>query len=176
MGKRKFRLSTRKNYERKKYQNKRKALSSTELVKIPRTICDPTELLVHVPQTIYCDATTSDPKLLYERIQSLKILPEGWVLENLLGSCSMFIMSRVFSYGRMNISVGSNCLWTIHIDDICLCLPNHSLLNFQNCRVESVNAVLQLINSALVTQMQNLLRSASRGKENFLIIQVNYNM
>ena len=121
MGRRKFRLSTRKNYERKKYQTRREMLSepSEFIVKIPHTVCSMAddELLVHVPQTIYFDATTSDPKVLCQRIQTSNVLPKEWILENLLDSRSMFIVSRVFPYGRLNISVGSNCSWEIHIDD-----------------------------------------------------------
>ena len=64
MGKRKFRLSLRKNYERRKYQDR-----LTLVVSLPLGIYfSATEpLVVHIPRTAYLSATITNSNTLYTR-------------------------------------------------------------------------------------------------------------
>ncbi len=39
-------------------------------------------------------------------------------------------VSRLMSYGRVAVTINSNCQWTLTISEIPICLPNGRLLDF----------------------------------------------
>ncbi len=143
-GKRKFHLSTRKNYYRKKCTN-----PSVLIVRIPRTAYDLyvnkdsvevpepplSSLVVSIPRAMYCSISVRDRDHLFERISMLKILPAEWYLAE-----EDHVISKSFSYGRLCISVDSNCHWIISINQYQIDLPNDSF-----CKITSVTTFIQLL-------------------------------
>ena len=113
MGKRKFRLKSVKNYERKRYQRRAAHVHVDEVkVSIPHqvyTCRDHVDDHVHVdelkvsiplhvytcrdrvdklnisiPLHIYTSLPSTDAGILYSRLDKLKVLPEGWVTSSIL--------------------------------------------------------------------------------------------
>ncbi len=146
-GQRKFRLSSRKNYERKKYQ-------SRLIISIPQLFYDnhdkarkpePTlELLVSIPLSIYLDLNVSDPNRLFQMVARLKILPMGWSLEN-DHSNQLIVISKSFSHSKRSITIDSDCKWSIAINETCICLPSGSLLKFCKDKITTITTFLQLL-------------------------------
>ncbi len=135
--KRKFLLTSRRNYERKKWPSKL-------LIKIP--ICyynsvvpadvvvldDVVDVVVpdDEPLTIsisraYCNVHVDDCMQLFNRIESSKLLPKDWSLKI---EHDVAVVSRLMSYGRVDLTINSNCQWTFVINEIPICLPNGWIL------------------------------------------------
>ncbi len=149
-GGRKFRLSTRKNYERKKYSKK---VVSQLMVHIPRTIYDSLgghdsipeidePLIISIPHTVYFDANVANPALLFERIRKLKLMTSSWSFEMELDE---LIISRLCSYGRVIITIDINCNWIIKVNEIRIFLPKVALLNICDTKINSIRVLKKLM-------------------------------
>ncbi len=128
MGRRKFRLAVRKNYERKKALNR--------------------VLVVSVPLASYHDGRVSNLKYLRQRITNLNILPVGWLLQDLVDEESSMTFSKSVFHINMKLSIHCNFEWTICINNEEFPFPCYSLPGFKDKMVSSVTEVLQLLKSA----------------------------
>ena len=95
MGKRRFRLSHRKNYEQKKYDKDKQLIVSVPLSSIsvsgnpstpflspePSSSTDSSSsVTVSIPISHYLNATVTDSKVLLEKILAYNVLPSGWTI------------------------------------------------------------------------------------------------
>lgn len=157
MGKRKFRLAQRKNYERKKYQKCHESVietcsvqslnqsSSTNPSPSPES---PERLSVSIPITSYSNGTVTSSKQLLMRLQSLKVTSNGWSLEGDSIGLGMFSVAKVFSYGTLKFTISSDCQWTAFINEHKISLPNHTLLQFSEEKVNTCDKVEKLLSNA----------------------------
>jgi hypothetical protein len=132
MGKRKFRLSVKKNYERKKYASKNSEAA----------------LIVQIPMAVYhdVDRDVSHLKYLIERIASFKIVPFGWWIE--VHAESLITISKIIvDHGlTMKIIIHGNFEWAIQINNEEF--PNYSFPQFQEKKISNVRKVSQLLTNA----------------------------
>ena len=74
-------------------------------------------LVVTLPKAVCFGATASHSRNLLERIKKSKILPTGWSMEDRIKSQSILTISKSFGYGVVEVTISSNCQWTVKIDD-----------------------------------------------------------
>ena len=166
MGKRKLRFSICKNFERKRYSsqqqfvvsipiehwmNRFSAISpqgsqpssdthangitnSTTTTILPTSIV---KLIVSIPLEFYIDLPISDLKILYERVCKLNVLPIGWCIEDDVQQSAFFI-SKSFSFGAVAISIMLNGIWTVHVSEMPIEIPNQE-------KISTVTILLKLL-------------------------------
>ena len=139
MGKRKFRLAVRKNYERKKYQKQ------SSLVSVPPETIDiqpVSELIVHIPRSVYASATAPNLHTLYLRVTS--ILPKEWTAAYVESSSTLTLTKAYSSAGTLLVvSVTPDYLWSIRIG--MNQLQERYLLKSCPTNLSSIGAVMELV-------------------------------
>ena len=145
MGKRKFRLSIRKNHERKKYEFKKKKKCEIKKKKKSKLVVslplDTIRVLpVHIPIDIYTSAATSDLHTLHTRL--LKSNNGEWTL-------------RYVGEKLMLSKHSQSLIWTIIVDQNMLCTitANENEIDVERfsqklCSVNEVHMLLQYIDES----------------------------
>jgi hypothetical protein len=136
MGKRKLRLSSRKNYERKKYQKR------LLMVHGPHgSMCDAnvTKLVVCLPQSAYLSAPVSSFHLLCERMRkSENILNNGW---NCTG-VSNHVLQKSFSSYNVSIKIMPDFSFVLEVGGYHL---NADCTQFPITYINSIEILLKLL-------------------------------
>ena len=152
MGNRKFRLSTKKNYERKKYQ-KRQISSGTCNSQQPSEVilsCSQdtsAELIVRISRNIFVNAALSSSYTLYTRLTKLWNVSGDWSLSWFL---SNVVLTKSFSYGNLVVTIFPDFSSSIKINEYLLQLSNSGLFGE---RIDSVSYVWKLLSNIDKSQL-----------------------
>ena len=106
-------------------------------------------LVISLPIDAYFKTPASNLECLYERILKTP-LPDGWVSENQLISHSCIVVSKVFSYGRINVLLLNDAAtynWTIEVNQCQIKLPQCRLSNFQENIIASLTSLWSLLDN-----------------------------
>ena len=146
MGKRKFRMSHRKNFERKRYQAAREKALTSRLAgpSIPEQ-SDMLSLVVSFPIDSFLNTSVSDCEVLLKKLWQLKNLPNGWAVEGDSIARAMFSITKSLSYGSVVITISRGCHWMITINNQKVLLPNNTLLQFHEDVLDTCDKVLMLL-------------------------------
>jgi hypothetical protein len=151
MGGRKFRLSRRKNEERKRQLKKNKPL----VVSIPRELVTITSFKLSFPISVYTEGNISSLESLSSRLASLS-LPDSWIIANTrpLTLCKLRVQHEPSSSARadvsMSLSVTDQLQWSLSLTnkqlDPGLC-PLLSGVPLTLTSAATVCSVLRILNS-----------------------------
>ena len=136
MGKRKLRLSVRKNYERRKYQKHLKLI-----VSLPLNLYCTTDLIVQIPRTIYLSATATNSCVLYTRIMKLSTTIKWSV--TFAEETSVIILKKLYCSFTLTVTIAPDCSWSVTVGDHLIELK--VILAFNQERVDNVNSLLKLL-------------------------------
>ena len=128
MGRRKFRLTVRKNYEKKKYQKR--------LTVAVDTVCDVAPgLVIHVPINFYLSAPASSFHVLCNRIRKYEVVQKnGWVCTGVSDN----VIKKSFSSYEVTIKIQPDFTFTIEVGE-------YQLNNCSYLQVTEVKSVLVLL-------------------------------
>lgn len=156
-GTRKFRLSQRKNYERKKYQkiecsNPQSSSTTNPMEPQPSSIqssmepdpsCEPeTALYVTIPCSFFMKKRVTDPCVLLTRLQKVAAIniPNGWSIESDCIWRGCFNIVKMFPYGTLIVTVSRDCQWKVTVNDASIGQPA-GLAHFQDKALDTCENV-----------------------------------
>ena len=122
MGRRKFKLETRKNAERKKYSQKQR---------------EEVKLVVSVPRLVYLSTPAPDIHVLYRRLTCSDIT-SGWSCNE---TPSTIVISKLFEEYTVSLSIQHDFHFFIEMGDNCF----RNMKYFQSHEVVSVSSICNLL-------------------------------
>ena len=121
---------------------------------------------------VYFESPVPNLSFLYERILNTH-LQDGWASDNQLISRSCIVITKLFSYSRVNVLLSNDAIynWSIEINQCRINLPHPSLLNFQEDTITSLASLWSLLDSidkSWRNQDEKFLPIKDRRKGKFL--------